>query len=223
MGKKARKFAFIGDNRGWSPEMTEIARHSDVLIHEATLLEQDYTRGHSTAAMAGRNGANCDAKLLILNHISPKMEDKLSEIVKEAYDSAIATTTNTATTSTSSSLLSGSNRSTTNKRNKPSILMSFDFMQVTVPWLGFGSNDVEYNNKNSNKIEKALQLLAQEYQPASAESFLGKNASSDNNNKTGTASISMNPNTGTSANNDAILSTFVSTADTTSIRRDSNT
>ena len=41
--KKARKFAFIGDNRGWSPEMTEIARHSDVLIHEATLLEQDYT------------------------------------------------------------------------------------------------------------------------------------------------------------------------------------
>merc|ERR1711865_992931 len=84
--KKARKFAFIGDNRGWSPEITEIARHSDVLIHEATLLEQDYTRGHSTAAVAGRNGANCDAKLLILNHISPKMEDKLSEIVKEAYD-----------------------------------------------------------------------------------------------------------------------------------------
>ncbi|OEU10989.1 Metallo-hydrolase/oxidoreductase, partial [Fragilariopsis cylindrus CCMP1102] len=67
----ARKIAFIGDNRGWTREMTDIARNADVLIHEATLLEEDYIRGHSTAAMAGRNGANCDAKVLILNHISP--------------------------------------------------------------------------------------------------------------------------------------------------------
>jgi ribonuclease BN (tRNA processing enzyme) len=40
--KKARKIAFIGDNRGWTREMTNIARNADVLIHEATLLEKDY-------------------------------------------------------------------------------------------------------------------------------------------------------------------------------------
>ena len=40
--KKARKIAFIGDNRGWTREMTDIARNADVLIHEATLLEEDY-------------------------------------------------------------------------------------------------------------------------------------------------------------------------------------
>jgi ribonuclease BN (tRNA processing enzyme) len=40
--KKARKIAFIGDNRGWTREMTNIARNADVLIHEATLLEEDY-------------------------------------------------------------------------------------------------------------------------------------------------------------------------------------
>ena len=40
--KKARKIAFIGDNRGWTREMFDIARNTDVLIHEATLVEEDY-------------------------------------------------------------------------------------------------------------------------------------------------------------------------------------
>jgi hypothetical protein len=61
--------------------------------------------------MAGRNGANCDAKVLILNHISPKMEDNLSGIVREAYNAS---------------------------GQKLSVLVSFDFMEVLVPWLGFG-------------------------------------------------------------------------------------
>jgi hypothetical protein len=69
-------------------------------------------RGHSTAGMAGRNGANCDAKVLILNHISPKMEDNLSGIVREAYNAS---------------------------GQKLSVLVSFDFMEVLVPWLGFGT------------------------------------------------------------------------------------
>ncbi|MGK3752450.1 MAG: hypothetical protein ACI8RD_004754 [Bacillariaceae sp.] len=62
--------------------------------------------------MAGRNGANCDAKVLILNHISPKMEDNLSGIVREAYNAS---------------------------GKKLSVLVSFDFMEVLVPWLGFGT------------------------------------------------------------------------------------
>ena len=62
--------------------------------------------------MAGRNGANCDAKVLILNHISPKMEENLSGIVREAYDAS---------------------------GRKLSVLVSFDFMEVLVPWLGYGT------------------------------------------------------------------------------------
>ena len=110
--KKSRKIAFIGDNRAWTRQMTDIARNADILVHEATLLEEDYKRGHSTAAMAGRNAANCDAKLLILNHISPKMEMVLSGIVEEAYNAS---------------------------DKKLSVLMSFDFMEVLVPWVGFGT------------------------------------------------------------------------------------
>jgi ribonuclease Z len=40
--KKARKFTLVGDNKEWSPGMVEIARNSDVLVHEATLLNTDF-------------------------------------------------------------------------------------------------------------------------------------------------------------------------------------
>jgi ribonuclease Z len=110
--KKARKIAIIGDNRGWTPEMTEIARNADVLVHEATLLEEDNSRGHSTAAKAGKNAERCNAKLLILNHISPKMEPDMPSAVREAYDAS---------------------------SRKVSVLISFDFLEVLVPWLGFGT------------------------------------------------------------------------------------
>lgn len=123
--KRARKIAFIGDNRGWSDEMTHIANNADVLIHEATLLEQDNYRGHSTATMAGKNGLNCNAKLLVLNHISPKMETLLDRIVREAYDA--------------------SNESC-------SVLMSFDFMQLSVPWLGYSG----VNNNTTNIVNETM-------------------------------------------------------------------
>ena len=40
--KSPRKIAIVGDNRGWTAEMTDIAQDSDVLVHEATLVEEDY-------------------------------------------------------------------------------------------------------------------------------------------------------------------------------------
>jgi ribonuclease Z len=110
--KKARKITIVGDNRGWTPQMTEIARDTDVLVHEATLSEEDRSRGHSTAAMAGRNAEACNAKLLILNHISPKMESDMPSVVREAYEAC---------------------------NQKLSVLMSFDFLEVLVPWMGFGT------------------------------------------------------------------------------------
>ena len=43
--KKARKIAIVGDNRGWTPQMNEIAEKADILVHEATLLKEDDSRG----------------------------------------------------------------------------------------------------------------------------------------------------------------------------------
>jgi ribonuclease BN (tRNA processing enzyme) len=39
--RKARKITFVGDNRRWTPSMKTIAQDSDVLVHEATLMEKD--------------------------------------------------------------------------------------------------------------------------------------------------------------------------------------
>lgn len=41
--KKARKVAIVGDNRGWTTQMTQIAQNTDVLVHEATLSEEDFS------------------------------------------------------------------------------------------------------------------------------------------------------------------------------------
>lgn len=41
--QRARKVAVTGDNRGWTPQMKEIAKNSDVLIHEATLISENYS------------------------------------------------------------------------------------------------------------------------------------------------------------------------------------
>ncbi|KAG7343696.1 ribonuclease Z [Nitzschia inconspicua] len=108
--KRARKVAIVGDNRNWTRQMTQIAQHADVLVHEATLTEENYNRGHSTAAMAGRQSAECNASVLVLNHISPKCESDLPGIVREAYEGSQKTS---------------------------AVVASFDFMELLVPWMGF--------------------------------------------------------------------------------------
>jgi ribonuclease BN (tRNA processing enzyme) len=119
--KKARKVAILGDNRKWTKQMTDIAQNADVLVHEATLLEEDYQRGHSTAAMAGRRAAECNADLLIINHISPKCEDDLPGTAQQAYEAS---------------------------EKRSSVLAAFDFMEVLIPWMGYGKN--ESNNINGD-------------------------------------------------------------------------
>lgn len=73
---KPRKFALLGDCCNVPRPMAELCRNADVLIHEATFLESDSGErvdfgGHSTSAMAGRFADYVDAKVLLLNHISP--------------------------------------------------------------------------------------------------------------------------------------------------------
>ncbi len=128
--KKARKVAIVGDNRGWTPQMAEISKNADVLVHEATLLEEDRGRGHSTASQAGQNAVACHAKLLILNHISPKMESDMASVVREAYAAT---------------------------GNSLSVLMSFDFLEVLVPWLGFANakNDIDNDDSSMKDDDKS--------------------------------------------------------------------
>jgi ribonuclease Z len=51
--KNARKIAIIGDNRAWTPQMTDIAQNADVLIHEATLTEEDGSVSGATVPSRG--------------------------------------------------------------------------------------------------------------------------------------------------------------------------
>jgi len=75
---RGRKVAIIGDTCFVSESMKNISKDCDVLVHEATLIEelksQARMRGHSTAAMAGRVAKEVNAKVLALNHISGRHE-----------------------------------------------------------------------------------------------------------------------------------------------------
>ena len=79
----------------------------------------------STASKAGKNAAACSAKLLILNHISPKMESDMALVVREAYDAT---------------------------GKKLSVLMSFDFLEVLVPWMGFGTTPQGERNTDDSSV-----------------------------------------------------------------------
>lgn len=39
--KAARKIVIVGDNRAWTKQMVDISKNADVIIHEATLTEED--------------------------------------------------------------------------------------------------------------------------------------------------------------------------------------
>ncbi len=72
----------------YSPALIELARNVDLLIHEATFLEDqapiaDLTK-HSTARMAGRSGREAKAKHLALFHIPPPNDHREEEFLREA-------------------------------------------------------------------------------------------------------------------------------------------
>lgn len=93
--KQGRKLTILGDtsdNRSIIP----IANNSDFLIHESTLkgssrqdTDKAYSRGHSTAFMAGSFAGSINAKQLILNHFGSKFKPKsenndMDELIAEA-------------------------------------------------------------------------------------------------------------------------------------------
>ena len=72
-----RKIVILGDTYDAGP-ITELAMDADVLVHEATFLDEEKTiaarLSHSTAGMAGAFAKRIKAKNLVLSHFSPRTD-----------------------------------------------------------------------------------------------------------------------------------------------------
>ena len=92
-----------GADTAYSPALIKLARDVDLLIHEATFLEDqapiaELTK-HSTARMAGRSGKEAGARQLALFHIPPPNDRREDEFMHEAaqeYGSEVTLATDLA-------------------------------------------------------------------------------------------------------------------------------
>jgi len=87
--RPGRKLVTCGDT-AFTPNAISLARDADVLIHEATYLEEDRPLAvraqHSTALSAARVAREARVQLLILTHFSPRYEagGRLADLLAEA-------------------------------------------------------------------------------------------------------------------------------------------
>lgn len=89
--RSGRKIVICGDT-GATSAVVELAQDADVLVHEATFLNEHTDRaiaaGHSTAEGAAKAARAANVGTLILTHISPRYESdsesRLSELLAEA-------------------------------------------------------------------------------------------------------------------------------------------
>ncbi|HUK50916.1 MAG TPA: MBL fold metallo-hydrolase [Terriglobales bacterium] len=80
----------------YCPRVVELANQTDLLVHEATFLEEqesiaELTR-HSTGRMAGRCGRESRARRLVLFHIPPPnehREDEIRQAAEQEYGSEV--------------------------------------------------------------------------------------------------------------------------------------
>jgi ribonuclease BN (tRNA processing enzyme) len=74
----------------YCPAVIDLARNADLLLHEATFLEDQLSIAeltkHSTARMAGRAGREAEVKRLVLFHIPPPNENRENEFRNEGVD-----------------------------------------------------------------------------------------------------------------------------------------
>lgn len=118
--KRPRKFALLGDNYSISEPMLKLIQNVDVLVHEATIVgekkgdKEAFERGHATPAMAGKVSRDCNAKVLLLNHISCGLQmEQIDEMVVKYAKEA--------------------------NQNVSQIVASYDFLQLNIPRGGFDS------------------------------------------------------------------------------------
>ena len=88
--RKGKKLTYSGDTM-FCEEMVKLSENSDILIHEATYINEDYDKAeqntHSTASDAANIAKYANVKKLIITHISTRYKnDKLiTEQVQEVF------------------------------------------------------------------------------------------------------------------------------------------
>jgi ribonuclease Z len=91
--RRGRKVVLTGDTAPC--EMTRAVAHgADLLVHEATFIEEDAERAaetsHSTALAAARLAADAEVKMLALTHVSPRYSGgELRDEARSAFATAI--------------------------------------------------------------------------------------------------------------------------------------
>ncbi|HYT00881.1 MAG TPA: ribonuclease Z [Thermoplasmata archaeon] len=89
--RRGRKIVYTGDTMPHE-SLVEIARHADVLIHDATSdasLEEKANRyGHSSSRQAAEIAKEAGVGLLVLTHLSPRYEEptKILEDAKKIFE-----------------------------------------------------------------------------------------------------------------------------------------
>lgn len=89
--RRGRKIVYTGDTMPHE-SLVEIARHADVLIHDATsdaALEEKANRyGHSSSRQAAEIAKEAGVGLLVLTHLSPRYEEptKILEDAKKVFE-----------------------------------------------------------------------------------------------------------------------------------------
>lgn len=88
--RPGRKVVICGDTI-FTPNAVELARDADLLVHEATHLQEDLALAerafHSTTLMAAETAKQANAKRLILTHFSARYEGeqgRMDELLQEA-------------------------------------------------------------------------------------------------------------------------------------------
>lgn len=85
--REGRSIAYSGDTMP-SPRFASAARDVDLMIHEATFPASMADRAaeslHSTAAQAAQVALDAGARFLVLNHISPRVEDEAAHAQEAA-------------------------------------------------------------------------------------------------------------------------------------------
>ena len=82
--RPGRKIVYTGDTRAVHTSLGDVARHADLLIHDATYDETEATRAsefyHATAAQAGEAATVLSARTLVLVHTSSRYIDSQAHI-----------------------------------------------------------------------------------------------------------------------------------------------
>jgi len=85
--RPGRKIVYTADTRP-NERTVEIARHADLLVHEATFEHSEAARardtGHSTASEAASIAARAEVRRLVITHISARYAEQPGRLLEEA-------------------------------------------------------------------------------------------------------------------------------------------